>query len=217
MTGIVVRTKPVRSVAFVCPQCGVDRDGAVVDQRRWFIVLGVPVVPLAVLDPMVLCGACGHRCGIGVLSVPTSAALGEMLAVGLRHAIASVMRASDAAPASADVERHAVSIMRNAGFLYDRFALDRDLEELSEAGTAPTMRPLADELTPHGKQALIHRLYGLAAAGGEPTRAQRDLLVRIGVALGMAAPHINGVIAVANRASQGDRVALDGSHLRELD
>lgn len=217
MSGIVVRTKPVRSVAFVCPQCGVDRDGAVVDQRRWFVLLGVPIVPLAVLDPMVLCGACGHRCGVGVLSVPTSEALGEMLAAGLRHAIASVLRAGDVDQLTAEVERHAVGIMRNAGFLYDRFSLEHDIAELSDAGTAPTMRPLADELTPHGKQSLIHRLYGLAASAGEPTRAQRELIVRIGVALGMAAPHINGVLAVAGRASTSERIGLDVSQLGDVD
>lgn len=200
MTGIAIRTKAVRPVDFVCPQCGVDRAGTVVDQRRWMVVLGLPVLPLAVLDPMVQCAACGHRCGVGVLSVPTSEALGEILSQALRHAIASVLRAGDGAgTASPEAERHAVAIMRNAGFHYDRFDLDRDVRDLRDEGTAPMMRPLADELTPHGKQALVHRLYGLAATDGEPTRAQRDLVVRIGVALGMAAPHINGVIAVASR------------------
>lgn len=200
MTGIAIRTKPVRDVDFVCPQCGVDRTGAVVDRRRWLVVLGVPAVPLAVLDPMVRCDACGHTCGVGVLTVPTSEALGVLLEQALRHAIASVLRAGDAGSATgAEAERHAVVIMRNAGFHYDRFDLDRDLALLRDEGTAPMMRPLADEMTPHGKQALVHRLYGLAATTGEPTRAQRDVIVRIGVALGMAAPHINGVLAVADR------------------
>lgn len=205
MAGIVIRTKPLRPVEFVCPQCGVDRTGTVVDQRRWMSVLGLPVVPLAVLDPMVECDACAHRSGIGVLAVPTSTTLGDMLAQALRHAIASVLRAGDSAAApTAEAERQAVAIMRNAGFDYDRFDLDRDLALLHDAGTTPMMLPLADELTPHGKQGLLHRLYGLAATSGEPTRAQRELLVRIGVAVGMAAPHINGVLAVAARTDRAD-------------
>lgn len=205
MAGIVIRTKPLRPVEFVCPQCGVDRTGNVVDQRRWMSVLGIPLVPLAVLDPMVECSACAHRSGIGVLTVPTSSTLGDLLAQALRHAIASVLRAGDSAAApTAEVERRAVAIMRNAGFDYDRFDLDRDLAHLHDAGTTPMMLPLADELTAHGKQGLLHRLYGLAAAAGEPNRAQRDVLVRIGVALGMAAPHINGVLAVAGRVDRAD-------------
>jgi hypothetical protein len=205
MTAITIRTKPLRAVEFVCPQCGVDRPGTVVDQRRWMSVLGVPLVPLAVLDPMVECAACAHRCGIGVLTIPTSATLGDLLAQALRHAIASVLRAGDSAAApTAEVERRAVAMMRNAGFGYDRFDLDHDLAQLRDAGTAPMMLPLSDELTAHGKQSLLHRLYGLAAAGGGPTRAQLDLLVRIGVALGMAAPHINGVLAVARRTERAD-------------
>jgi hypothetical protein len=206
VSGIVVRTKALRPVEFVCPDCGIDRSGSIVDRRRWWVALGIPLVPLAVLDPMVECGTCSYRCGIGVLAIPTAAALGDLLGRALRHAIASVLRSgTSGAVRSADVARQAVAIMRAAGFDYDRFALERDVAELSDAGTTPTMSLLADEMTAHGKQALVHRLYGLAAVAGQPTRQQLDLLVRIGVALAMAAPHINGVLAVAGRDEQVSR------------
>lgn len=198
MTGIVIRTSPIRRVEFVCPQCGVDRDGSIVDQQRWFVALGVPLVPLAKLDPVVECRSCRHRAGIGVLTVPTAAALGEMLERAMRHAIATIVRHGASAP-SDEVERFAVEMMRKSGFSYDRDALALDLDRLTDRGTAPHVRPLADELTAHGKQGLLHRLHMLAALTGGPSTAQRTTLVRIGVALGMAAPHINGVLAAAHR------------------
>jgi hypothetical protein len=198
MSGIVIRTSPIRRVEFVCPRCGIDRDGNIADQQRWFVALGVPLVPLAKLDPVVRCGTCSHRSGIGVLTVPTAAALSDMLNRAMRHSIATIVRHGDGAP-SADVERFAVGIMRKSGFPYESHDLERDLGQLTDQGTAPHMRPLADELTAHGKQGLLHRLHALAALTGGPTATQRASLVRIGVALGMAAPHINGVLAAARR------------------
>jgi hypothetical protein len=198
MTGIVIRTSPIRRVEFVCPQCGIDRDGAIVDQQRWFVVAGVPLVPLAKLDPVVLCRACGHRSGIGVLTVPTAAALGDMLCRAMRYSIATVVRHGGGTP-SPEAERFAVDMMHKSGFPYDRTALENDLHQLADRGTAPHMRPLADELTAHGKQGLLQRLHALASLTGGPTPAQRAGLVRIGVALGMAAPHINGVLAAVHR------------------
>lgn len=201
MTGTSVRTTAVRDVEFVCPHCGVDRAGSVVELQRWLAVGRFTVVPLQRLGSMVECGSCSHRAGVGVLNVPTSKALEEMLQHALRHAIASVIRAGrGVGPGNDEVERHAVTIMRNAGYLYDRFDLDDDLRELSDSGTTPHLRPLADELTGHGKQSLLHRLHTLATVDGPLRPAQRDALLRIGVALGMGAPHINGIIAVADNA-----------------
>lgn len=197
MSGIVVHSTPVREVQFVCPQCGVDRDGTVVDLQRWFAVIGLRLVPLANLDPMVECHACAHRCGVAVLSVPTAAVLAEMLRTALRHAVATLVRLSTSDPVARDeVERGAVALMRNAGYAYDRFELEDDMDALRDVGTGPHMLQLADELTPHGKQSLLHRLNVIATIDGPARPAQREALIRIGTALGMALPHIHGVLAV---------------------
>jgi hypothetical protein len=120
-----------------------------------------------------------------------------LLRNALRYSIVSVVRAGrGVGPGNDDVERHAVSVMRNAGYVYDRFDLDHDLRDLSESGTVPHVRPLAEELTPHGKQSLLHKLHTLATIDGTMRPSQRDALLRIGLALGMSAAHINGVIAV---------------------
>lgn len=201
MAGITIRTSPIRSVAFVCPHCGVDRDGDVVDRRRWLTLGRLTVLPLGRLDPMVECGTCGQCSGLVVLNVPTSNQLEEMLGVALRHAVTSVIRAGrGVGPPNDEVDRYAVSVVRSAGFTYDRFDLDDDLRQLRDTGTVPFVRSLADELTLHGKQSMLHRLHTLATTDGPLRPAQREVLVRIGVALGMGPAYINGIIAVADGA-----------------
>jgi hypothetical protein len=199
MTGSTIRTRALRAVAFVCPYCEVDRDGQLHERRRWVGVGPIAVLPLQRLDPMVRCDTCAHWCGLAVLNIPTSHQLQVMLERALRHAVTSVIRAGHASDRSDEVERHGVGLLRNAGFIYDRFRLAEDLDGLRDADTAVHLRPLADELTLHGKQGLLHRLHGLATVEGTMRPAQRDLLVQIGVALGMSAAHINGVIAVGEQ------------------
>ena len=55
-------------------------------------------------------------------------------------------------------------------------------------------RRLAAELTPIGKTRLLDEL--VRAVGGEPTPAQRAVLVELGVALGLTAPVINAYLAL---------------------
>ncbi len=203
MIGIRISSAPQRPVAFVCPHCGVDREGAVVLRRRWLAVGKRPVLPMRAVSPMVQCAVCGQQCGLAILNVPTSSALEAMLHTALRHAIVSVVRAGRGmGPANDEVDRHAVSVMRNAGYMYDRFDLDDDLRTLNDAGMTPHLRPLADELTQHGKQSLLHKLHTLAAIDGPVRPGQREVLLRVGVALGMAATHINGVLAVGDIETQ---------------
>jgi 16S rRNA A1518/A1519 N6-dimethyltransferase RsmA/KsgA/DIM1 with predicted DNA glycosylase/AP lyase activity len=52
-------------------------------------------------------------------------------------------------------------------------------------------------MTAHGKQGFLHRMTAVAMADASITAAQRDAIVEIGCGLGMAAPHINGILAVA--------------------
>ena len=199
LRGVAIRTKPTRSVEFVCPRCGVDRDGVVVEQQRWYCVLGIPVVPLALLDPAVVCETCDHRAGLGVLDVLTSAALSECLATAMRFAVASIVRAGidDGSGIGPDVLDEVFDVMLGSGYLYDELVLAGDLTAVDDTIVRRALEPLADELTPHGKQGFLHRMIAIALADGHLNRNEQLALVNIGVGLGMAAPHINGVLATA--------------------
>ncbi len=193
--GVKVRSRVVERTTFVCPRCGVDRDGSELVRQRWFTVLYVPLVPLAMLEPVIECGACGHQCDLGVLDIPTSDQLSRYLEDAMRRAVATVVRAAGADDVA--TRTAAVAAMRSAGHDYDDVTLNDDVRMLAGDGAALSLRRLVDELTPHGKQSFLHRMAAVAQADGSLSADERRALVEIGVALGMPAPHINGVLAVA--------------------
>jgi hypothetical protein len=199
MHGVGVRTKPISQVEFVCPRCGADRAGTVVEQQRWYHVLGIPCVPLAMLDGAVDCDACGHRASLAVLEVLTASALTECLALAMRYAAASMVKASvtDGDGITTEMLDEVFDLMIVSGYEYDEVTLAADLSAIDDSALASVLRPLVDELTPHGKQGFLHRMVAIALADGALTRTEQITLVQIGVDLGMAAPHINGVLASA--------------------
>ena len=197
--GVGVRTKAISQVEFVCPMCGADRDGTVVEQQRWYHVLGIPCVPLATLDGAVDCNTCGHRSGLAVLEVLTASALTECLATAMRYATASMVKASiaDGDGITTEMLDEVFDLMIVSGYEYDELTLAADLSAIDERALAGALRPLIEELTPHGKQGFLHRMVAIALADGALTHSEQVTLVQIGVDLGMAAPHINGVLATA--------------------
>jgi hypothetical protein len=197
--GVRVRTKAISQVEFVCPMCGADRHGTIVEQQRWYHVLGVPLVPLATLDGAVDCTTCGHRSGLAVLEVLTSRALTQCLATAMRYATASMVKASitDGDGITTEMLDEVFDLMIVSGYEYDEMTLANDLSAIDEIALAGALRPLVEELTPHGKQGFLHRMVAIALADGALTRTEQMTLVTIGVELGMAAPHINGVLATA--------------------
>jgi len=197
--GVGVRAKRISQVEFVCPRCGVDRSGAVVEQQRWYHVVGVPVVPLATLDSAVHCDTCGHRAGLSVLEVLTATALTECLATAIRYAAAAMVKASvaDGDGITIDMLDEVFDLMLVSGYEYDEMTLAADLADVDDAALTAVLQPLIEELTPHGKQGFLHKMVAIALADGALTRHEQLTLVQVGAALGMAAPHINGVLASA--------------------
>ena len=197
--GVAVRAKRIRQVEFVCPRCGVDRTGVIVDQQRWYHLGGVPVIPLATIDGAVHCDDCGHRAGLGVLEVLTANALTQCLATAMRYSAAAMVKASvaDGDGITMEMLDEVFDLMLVSGYEYDEMTLASDMTDVDDDALAAALRPLIEELTPHGKQGFLHRMVAIALADGALTHSEQVTLVQIGVALGMAAPHINGVLATA--------------------
>jgi uncharacterized tellurite resistance protein B-like protein len=194
-----VRARPVSQVEFVCPRCGVDRAGTVIEQQRWYHVLGIPCVPLAALEGAVDCDTCGHRASLAVLEVLTASALSECLELGMRCATASMVKASvaDGDGITTEMLDEIFDLMIVSGYEYDEVTLAADLSVIDDQALTGALRLLAEELTPHGKQSFLQRMVAIALADGALAHNEQTTLVRIGVDLGMAAPHINGVLASA--------------------
>jgi hypothetical protein len=197
LTGITTRAKNHRPVEFVCPRCGVDRAGAVVELQRWYCVLGRGVMPLAKLGERVECGDCSYRAGLAVLDVPTAAMLAQRLEQAMRSAAATMVRAAfhdGGRSVDIDVIDEVIDVLRSNGYDYDEAVLQADLTATNDIETLAFVRLIADELTAYGKQSFVHKMLAIAVADGPVTSSEQRAISRIGVALGMVPPHLNGVL-----------------------
>jgi hypothetical protein len=197
---IGVRHRTSRNVEFVCPRCGLDRAGAEVVPGRWACLVGIPLIPLGEHDPLVVCDECGHTSDLGVLDVPTTTQLSALLRDATTGALVLAVRAAHGR--HADQARDAAMVaLCVAGFEDDADRFDAELAELPAADAHRHLARIGPELTAHGKQGFLHRVVAVACGSEQMSAAQRDALARIGCDLGMAAPHINGVLAAASAAA----------------
>lgn len=201
--GIDVRDHMVRQALFVCPRCGLDRDGTEFEPRRWVTALGLPVMPLGRLERVLSCNVCDHRCDLGVLEIPTTEVLAGYLSDATRNGVIAVVRADSPSidDIDAGVRQHAIDTMLSDGIRYDDERLDADIIGIDHVAVMNSMRRLSKEMTTYGKQAFLHRLASVAFADGSITEPERQILVDIGIALSMPAMHINDVITVADLAA----------------
>ena len=203
LAGTVIRAKVLDHVELVCPRCGVDRDGRVVDLERWGCLLGLPVLRLTQLGQMIECSQCGYRAGMCVLEIPTAAVLTARLEAAMRSAMATMVRAADDPSRNDfDLTDEVVRAMRSAGYTYDASVLAEDLAGTDDIETSARLRLLIDDLTPHGKQGFLHRMIAIALADGPLSANERRSLERMGGALGMARPHLIGVLGTASQPFQ---------------
>lgn len=194
---IGVRHRTVRPVEFVCPRCGLDRTGAELVPGRWARLFGVPLLPLGEHDPVVECDDCGHESDLGALDVPTTEQLAGILEQATIAALVTAVRTSDSGRAG-DVMAAARQALLDVGYGPGQIDLDDAVAALTPDDAHCVVRRLGRELTTHGKQGFLHRIAAVALTGASLTPSSREALVGIGCDLGMAAPHINGVLAVAD-------------------
>jgi hypothetical protein len=201
MWGVKVRRRVVTQASFVCPRCGVDRTGTEVEPQRWFTIGRAPIIPLATLPREVVCATCDHRSDPGVLDIPTSDQLTEYLTMATRSSIAFVVRSGRTSALDFSIGEPvglaAVAAMTAGGHEYDLTQLRHDVANIDDDQARASLRRLSAELTPYGKQGYLHRMAAIALADGEMSNREQMALIDLGVALGMSAPHINGVLAVA--------------------
>jgi hypothetical protein len=177
---------------FHCPGCGGDRTYRRRSSRGRF-----PVVPAGSAEPLVECRTCRGRFSPGVLDVPTSARLEELLWRGSRTAAAYVLTGllADAAPRSTDDVRLALGVLRRVlGPDYGPEVLAPDLAAHREGTDLEVLEQLAPHLSVHGAEGLLRGLADLVllldgAAGPDWRR-----LGHVAVALGVTPTHLRGIV-----------------------
>lgn len=185
------RFKTLAEGMFHCPGCGGDRPFARKQARTWFTLFFVPLIPLKVLGEHVECQTCKQSYDERVLSLPTTAALGEQLTAATRDAAVWLLRIDGSASArSAAV----AALSRVSATAWTEAALDADVRHLDTAHLPARLRQLGDVMNEHGKELFLASVTAIAAAGGVLGDAGRQALGAIAADLGMTPAHARGVI-----------------------
>jgi len=195
-----LRRRVVGSVEFVCPRCGLDRSGYEMIIRSWWGLGRLPVIPIGDEERAVSCAVCRHQFDIGVLEIPTTAQLAVLLERASVSAVAIVVRASTAGEAAGVIER-SIAMLAADGYAYDGARLAAEIDAGTRHRDHRHIRKLRDELTRHGKLGFLHRMRTLVTTDGPLCPAHQEALIAVGGALGVAASHVRGLIAM-----NGDRV-----------
>jgi hypothetical protein len=152
-------------------------------------------------DEFIECDTCKSAFGLGVLQMPTTAALGAELLTATREAVTWLLRAGgEPGPAAASVAMDVLA--RAAGSPWSEQALRSDLAGLDVTGLAGRLASLAPALNEHGKETFLAGCARVAAAGGPLTDDRQRMLHQIAASLGMSQAHAMGVIVQATDANR---------------
>ena len=200
---------------FFCPGCGGDRGFLRRTGRRWFAVLGLPLVPRGTVGPVVECVACHRRFGTDVLDQPTTRRFSVLLRDAV-HAVTLAVLAADPACGRAALEA-AAGVLRAAGSeqctadqlatLVEALAADTGRVPCGTGptGVAPELHEALDPLTPHlapaGRASILVRGARIALADGPYTPAEREVLGTAGDALALTADEVTRLLAAARTTS----------------
>lgn len=201
--GWKVRFRTVGTGMFSCPNCGGDRNFERRRAQKWFHLYYIPLIPTKVVGEVVRCTACKTDFRDSVLDRPTAGQFSDLLQNSVRGVMVNVLRRgvwNDQAARAL-----AVAEIAQAGAIgYGDAHLDADLQAVPE-DLSGLLGPLAAQLPPAGKEAIIAGATRVAAADGPIQPAERQLIDLVGAALGMTAAHVAGVVqgATGNLAASG--------------
>lgn len=194
--GFRARYRTLSMGTFYCPHEGGDRSYHHQEARKWFTFFWIPIIPLSVLGEFVECASCGRTYDEVVLTMPTTGMMMDNLANAMRHAVVSIIVADGVV--DDDEKAVALDVMQEfSDTPYLEYDLDRDLETLNPTHLADEFRKVAGMLNDHGKELLLGACLKIAAADGSIHPSERAELVTAGIALGMSAAHIKGVLSLS--------------------
>jgi hypothetical protein len=192
--GWKVRFKALGQGVFFCPSCGGDRNYTQQQGRRWFTLFFIPIIPLGYVgEEFIECATCRQAYKPSVLSMPTSASLGDDLLAATREALVWLLRQSQPGPGAVAAALQQLSVAANRP--WSEPELQADMTALDLSGLQQRLAGLATVLNEQGKERLLAGCASVAAADGPIDEARRGTLDFIAGSLGMTQAHAYGVIS----------------------
>ncbi|MDH3730351.1 MAG: TerB family tellurite resistance protein [Acidimicrobiia bacterium] len=197
--GWKARYKTLGEGMFHCPHDGGDRAYRLRQARRWFTFFWIPIIPLKVLGEFIECTSCQSAYDEKVLTMPTSAQIMDNLANATRQAVVSMITADGVVDESE--KRVGFEIMqRYSDTPYTMSDLEEDIRNRKHGDLALRLGEVAGMLNEQGKENLLAACLEIAAADGSIDESELNEVRKAGLALGMSANHVKGVILHAQES-----------------
>lgn len=188
------RWKELAQGTFFCPSCGGDRYYAHRQQRRWFTLFFLPIVPTSVVGETYQCQTCHRTFDEWVLDTPTTSDLATRLQWAMRLAVVQIVL--DGNPHEAPVRLAAVAAVKSTGSIaYSDTQLDGDLRAIDLTQLDQALGQLTMDFEPVGKETFLRSCGDVALATGLITPTNRATLEAIGRGLGLTPAHVHGVLS----------------------
>lgn len=211
--GVRTAWRVVGDGEFFCPSCGGDRSYHLLEGRRRWTFLGVPLASRGPAGPVVSCADCGDRVAPEALQAPTATRLTVLLRDAV-HTVALALLAAGGAQSQAAREA-AVRGLRAAGFpdcteerlltllaaLTSNTGDQTGDEQAMDVEVRDALAPLAPHLSAPGREGLLLQGARVALADGPYSAAERAVLDTIGAALRLRPDDVERLLAAARAPS----------------
>jgi hypothetical protein len=200
--GLRVFYRTIAQGTFHCRRCGGDREYRHRAGRRWFTLFFIPVIPLNSVGEHVRCTTCRTRYVTDVLNQPTTAQMQAALPVGMRAAVAAMLRSGD--PSNPASRQRAIEVVIGSGVRdYDEAMLNADLMQPFEV-IRPALNQVGAQLTIQAREWYLADVIRIAMADGPLTESERHAALAIGADLGMTQAQVVGVVTMTEQAAGRD-------------
>lgn len=214
MLGTLSKTKIIRQAKFHCPNCALKRPCKCYKRSKYFAVLGIPVIPYGKLEEWIECQVCGKNYGADELKRPVPQATRNPRVKdyvpqyarpaglsnydkALRHTLITMALADG--EGSRERISKTVDLLRQSGqrdITHNEVLLYAQRAQLEDVPLAYYLEPVADVLSPQGKEAVLRSALEIAAsARTKPTEREILLAKEIAALLRIPVTQMERVLA----------------------
>lgn len=186
---------------FYCPSCQTKREYGLKRVRRFFTLFFIPLIPLDKLGEYVECKHCKNTYNPSVLGYDPeaeAAAFQSQYYAAAKHVMVKMMLADGEADKS-----EVIQMQKHMEALFGTYIDDADmLAEIEQAKNdgqdiESYIQNIAPNLNVNDKEKILMAAVSIALADGNFDNNERNLVIRLGKAMGLTNAHINGVIMEA--------------------
>ncbi len=199
---IIFGTRGVTTTAeegeFYCPSCEIQTHYAHKRVRRFFTLYFIPLIPLDVLGEYIECSACAGTYQLEVLQLSAAGSDVEFEAEFHRavRRVMVLMMIADGVIDDEEITTIREIYKRVASFDLSEERVRQEAEEARGAGLGvhDYLKSLVGSLNDSGKEMVVKAAYFVAAADGQVSEEERQLLNEVGKALELPSAQFKAVI-----------------------